>query len=255
MIFDTHTHLDDERFAEDREALLQKIKAAGVSPVMAVAADRDGCHAAVQLAADNDFIYAAVGYHPDAAQKMTEEDLALIEDLAKRPKVKAIGEIGLDYHWPEDTDKPAQNLWFRRQMALADRLRLPVIIHSRDATADTLAVLREFPNVTGVMHCFAGSTHTMKEVLSLGYYVALGGVVTFKNARVAKEVAQCAPLDRLLVETDCPYLAPEPHRGKRNDPTLIHYVCREIAALRGDTPERIAAATRENGLRLFDIEA
>lgn len=252
--FDTHTHLDDERFAEDREALIEKIKARGISPVMAVAADREGCFGATALAEKNDFIYAAVGYHPDAAQRMNEDDLALIERLAAHRKVRAIGEIGLDYHWQEDTDKEAQKHWFSRQMALAEKLRLPVIIHSRDATADTLEILRAFPNVTGVMHCFSGSVQTMKEVLALGYYIALGGVVTFKNARVAKEVAQCVPPDRLLIETDCPYLAPEPFRGKRNDPTLIPYVCREIARLRFDTAEHIAAVTRENGMKLFGIK-
>ena len=253
MLFDTHTHLDDPRFDEDRETLIDRLKTEGFSPVMAVAADKEGCENVVALAEQYDFIYAAVGFHPDAAQRMSEQDLSRIEALAASPRVKAIGEIGLDYHWPEDTDKPAQQLWFARQMELAEKSGLPVIIHSRDATADTLSILRDFPKVRGVLHCFSGSVETMREVLTLGYSIALGGVVTFKNARVAREVAAAVPLDRLLIETDCPYLAPEPYRGKRNDPSMVRLVAEKIADIRGIPTDEIAHITRENGLKLFNI--
>ena len=253
MYFDTHTHLDDEKFDTIRGELLTELPVRGIAPIMAIAADRESCFAAVKLAEEHDFVLAAVGQHPAAAQEMDEEQFAELRQLASHPRVKCIGEIGLDYHWPEDTDKEKQKYWFARQMALAEELSLPVSIHSRDAMADTLEILRQFPRVQGVMHCYAGSYHTMRELVEMGYYIALGGVVTFKNARQSKEVAQYVPLERLLIETDCPYLAPEPHRGKLNSPLYVPLVAEEIAALRHISPEEVAAATRENGMRLFGI--
>lgn len=253
MFFDTHTHIDDERFSADREALIERLKNEGFSPLMAVAADREECQRVTALAQEYDFIYAAVGYHPDAAQNMTEADLQELRELADLPKVVAVGEIGLDYHWPEDTDKERQKYWFGRQMELAGQMKKPVIIHSRDATADTLEILKQFPEVTGVLHCFSGSVETMHQVLSLGYYIALGGVVTFKNARTAKEVAAAVPPERLLIETDCPYLTPEPFRGTRNDPSKVRLVAEAIARIKGVSCEQIARITRENGMRLFGI--
>lgn len=251
MYFDTHTHLDDRAFDQDRTALIERLRQNGVDHIIAVAADEAGCRNAVALAEQYDFIYAAVGYHPDAAQRMNEDDLKSIKALAAHPKVVAIGEIGLDYHWPEDTDKAAQMEWFARQMALAETLGKPVSIHSRDATADTLDILRSFPAVRGVLHCFSGSVDTMRQVIDMGYYIALGGVVTFKNARKTKEVAAAVPEERLLLETDCPYLAPEPLRGKRNDPGTLCYIARAIAELRGTSAEHIARVTNENAHRLF----
>lgn len=254
MYFDTHTHIDDERFDDDREALIAALRQNGVMPILDVGADMDGCKRLLSIAETNDFIYAAVGLHPDAAQHMTEADLEDIRRMAAHPKVKAIGEIGLDYHWPDSTDKPRQQYWFDRQMALAQQLNLPVIIHSRDATADTLAILRRYPKMRGVMHCFSGSVETMKEVVALGYHIALGGVVTFKNAKTAKEVAAAVPTDRLLIETDCPYLTPEPYRGQTNSPLYVPLVAAEIARLRGMKEADIARITYENGKKLFSIE-
>ena len=253
MFFDTHTHLDDQQFDSIRRELLTKLPAANIAPILAVAADRESCFSAIKLAQENDFILAAVGQHPAAAQQMDEEQFTELRELAKHPRVKCIGEIGLDYHWPEDTDKEKQKYWFERQMALAEELGKPVSIHSRDAMADTLEILRKFPGVVGVMHCYAGSYHTMRELVEMGYYIALGGVVTFKNARLSKEVARHVPLERLLIETDCPYLAPEPHRGHLNTPLYVPLVAEEIARIRGITPEQVARATRENGLKLFSI--
>lgn len=253
MFFDTHTHLDDQQFDSIRRELLTKLPAANIAPILAVAADRESCFSAIKLAQENDFILAAVGQHPAAAQQMDEEQFAELRELAKHPRVKCIGEIGLDYHWPEDTDKEKQKYWFERQMALAEELGKPVSIHSRDAMADTLEILRKFPGVVGVMHCYAGSYHTMRELVEMGYYIALGGVVTFKNARLSKEVARHVPLERLLIETDCPYLAPEPHRGHLNTPLYVPLVAEEIARIRGINPEQVARATRENGLKLFSI--
>ena len=253
MFFDTHTHLDDQQFDSMRGELLTKLPAANIAPILAVAADRESCFSTIKLAQENDFILAAVGQHPAAAQQMDEEQFAELRELAKHPRVKCIGEIGLDYHWPEDTDKEKQKYWFERQMALAEELGKPVSIHSRDAMADTLEILRKFPGVVGVMHCYAGSYHTMRELVEMGYYIALGGVVTFKNARLSKEVARHVPLERLLIETDCPYLAPEPHRGHLNTPLYVPLVAEEIARIRGITPEQVALATRENGLKLFSI--
>ncbi len=253
MIFDTHTHLDDEQFDADRHEILSEMANEGIVPVMAIAADRKSCFSAIQLAEDYPFVLAAVGQHPSAAQNMDEEQFAELEKLAAHPRVKCIGEIGLDYHWPDDTDKEKQKYWFCRQMELAQKLGLPVSIHSRDAMADTLEILRKFPDVTGVMHCYSGSYHTMRELTAMGYSIALGGVVTFKNARVTKEVAQFVPLDKLLLETDCPYLAPEGHRGQRNCPLYLPKVAGEIARLKNITADEVEKATRENGMRLFSI--
>lgn len=253
MFFDTHTHLDDEKFEDLRGELLRELPANGIAPIMAIAADRESCFSAIKLAEENPYILAAVGQHPSSAQHMDEEQFDELRSLAVHPRVKAIGEIGLDYHWSEDTDKEKQKYWFIRQMELAKQLHLPVSIHSRDAMADTLEILRMFPEVTGVMHCYSGSYHTMNELIKMGYYIALGGVVTFKNARVSHEVAQYVPSDRLLIETDCPYLAPEPHRGHLNTPLYVPLVAEKIAQLKHTTADQIARITRENGMRLFGI--
>lgn len=253
MFFDTHTHLDDEQFKEVRGQLLRELAATGIAPILAVAADRESCQSALRLARHNSYILAAVGYHPSAAQQMDEEQFAELSAWAEHPRVKCIGEIGLDYHWPEETDREKQKYWFSRQMELAQKLKKPVSIHSRDAMADTLEILKKFPDVKGVMHCYAGGVHTMGELVKMGYYIALGGVVTFKNAKTAKEVAQFVPPERLLIETDCPYLAPEPHRGELNTPMLLPKIAEKIAQIRGTTTEEIARLTRDNGMRLFRI--
>ena len=253
MFFDTHTHLDDEKFDTLRRELVKELPASGIAPIMAIAADRESCFSAIALAEENSYILAAVGQHPAAAQDMDEMQFDELKRLASHPRVKCIGEIGLDYHWPEDTNKEKQKYWFIRQMELARDLGLPVSIHSRDAMKDTLDILKMFPSVTGVMHCYAGSYHTMRELMDMGYYIALGGVVTFKNARVSQEVAQHVPLERLLIETDCPYLAPEPHRGHLNTPLYVPLVAEKIAELRHISVDEVARITRENGMRLFNI--
>lgn len=252
MYFDTHAHVDDARFAEDRVAMLENCRKKGVSLIINIGASPESSRAAVALSEQYEGIYATVGFHPCDTYDLTEEAYAEIEELAKHNKVKAIGEIGLDYHY-EDTDKEKQFVAFRRQMALAEKLKLPVVIHSREATQDTLAILREFPNVKGVVHSYSGSVETAKILLNMGYYLSFNGIVTFKNAHKAREVLAALPHDRVLIETDCPYLAPEPHRGERNDPSLVPFVAAKVAEIWGITQEEVANITFENGKRFYGI--
>ncbi len=253
MYFDTHAHLDDGRFSEDREAVIQSIFDSGVSLLVNVGADMDGSKASVLLASQYDGIYAAVGIHPYDAQDMTEDDLAALRELGKSPKVVAIGEIGLDYHYDE-ADKEGQKEWFLRQIKLAEELNLPYIVHDRDAHADTLAVIRRSGYFRGVMHCYSGSSEMARELVDLGFYISFAGPVTFKNGKKAKEAAVCVPNDKLLIETDSPYLSPEPHRGERNDSSKVRFVAKTIAELKGITEEELAKITLENGKRFFGIE-
>ena len=253
MYFDTHAHLDDGRFAEDRSELIKHMQAGGVSLIVNVGADMEGSRQSVILSKDYDFIYAAVGLHPYDAQTMTEHELSELYNLAKNPKVVAIGEIGLDYHYDEaDTDK--QKEWFYRQIKLAEELSLPYIVHDREAHADCLEIIKKSGYFRGVMHCYSGSTEMAKELTNLGFYISFAGPVTFKNGKKAKEAAKNVPLDRLLIETDSPYLSPEPYRGQRNDSSKVRYVAKEIAALRDMTEEEIAKITLENGKRFFGIQ-
>ena len=252
MYFDTHAHVDDARFAEDRDAMLENCREKGVSLIMNIGASIESSRAAVALSEQYKDIYATVGFHPCDTYDLTEEAYAEIEELAKHNKVKAIGEIGLDYHY-EDTDKEKQFVAFRRQMALAEKLKLPVVIHSREATQNTLAILQEFPNVKGVVHSYSGSVETAKILLNMGYYLSFNGIVTFKNAHKARDVLATLPHDRVLIETDCPYLAPEPHRGERNDPSLVPFVAAKVAEIWGITQEEVANITFENGKRFYGI--
>ena len=252
MYFDTHAHVDDARFDEDRAAMLENCREKGVSLIMNIGAHLPSSRAAVALSEQYEDIYATVGFHPCDAYDLTETDYAELEELAKHDKVKAIGEIGLDYHY-EDTDKEKQHVAFRRQMALAEKLGLPVVIHSREATQDTLAVLKEFPNVKGVVHSYSGSVETAKILLDMGYYLSFNGIVTFKNAHKAREVLATLPHDRVLIETDCPYLAPDPHRGERNDPSLVPFVAAKVAEIWGMTQDEVAQITFENGKRFYGI--
>ena len=252
MYFDTHAHVDDARFAEDRAAMLENCRKKGVSLIMNIGAHLESSYAAVGLSEQYEGIYATVGFHPCDTYELTEDHYAQIEALAKHEKVKAIGEIGLDYHY-EDTDKEKQHVAFRRQMALAQRLGLPVVIHSREATQDTLAVLKEFPEVKGVVHSYSGSVETAKILIEMGYYLSFNGIVTFKNAHKAREVLATLPHDRVLIETDCPYLAPEPHRGTRNDPSLVPFVAAKVAEIWGMTQDEVARITFENGKRFYGI--
>ena len=251
--FDSHAHYDARRFQEDQKEILAQMAPNGIRRIMNIGCDLASSHTSIALAQQYDFIYAAVGSHPDDAAAVDEARIEEYRALAKHPKVKAIGEIGLDYYY-EDVPRQKQQQAFRMQMALAEELEMPVIIHQRDAYEDCLKIVDEFPKVKGVFHCFSGSVEYAKEVLKRGYYVGFTGVITFKNARKAVEVAEYAPLNRLLIETDCPYMAPEPYRGKRCDSTMLPKMAEKIAWLRGLPVEDIARITRENAMRLFCIE-
>ena len=253
MLFDTHAHLDDRAFDGDRAELLASLPDRGLELVMNPGCSLASSRNVVKLAAEYDCLYGAVGSHPDVAD---EVDAAVIEEyraLCKlNPKIKAIGEIGLDYHY-EDIPRDIQLRAFRMQMELARELDLPVIVHERDAHEDGMAVIREFPEVTGVFHCYSGSAEMARQLVEKGWYIGFTGVLTFKNARKAVEVAASIPLDRIVLETDCPYMAPEPFRGKRNDPGKLYRMAEKLAEIRGLTVEEIHAITLENGKRLYRI--
>lgn len=253
MIFDTHAHLDDRAFDADRAALLSQLPDLGLALVMNPGCSLVSSQAAVALAEEYDYIYAAVGSHPDAADEVNEAVLEQYRQLARQcPKVRAIGEIGLDYHY-EDIPRETQQRAFRAQMALARELELPVIVHEREAHEDGMRIVEEFPQVTGVFHCYSGSLEMAKVLIRRGWYIGFGGVLTFKNARKAVEVASQLPLDRLVLETDCPYMSPKPFRGRRNDPGRLHLVAEKLAQLRGLSVEEIENITLENGKRLYRI--
>ena len=253
MLFDTHAHMDDRAFAEDRQTLLKELPQNGIgllmNPGCSLASSRD----AAALAREYDYIYAAVGSHPDAADEVNEETIDAYRTLCRgNPKVKAIGEIGLDYHY-EDIPRGIQKEAFRMQLELARELGLPVIVHEREAHEDGMKLVSEFPEVTGVFHCYSGSLDMAKWLIERGWYIGFGGVLTFKNARKAVEVAANIPLERIVLETDCPYMAPEPYRGRRNDPGKLFRVAEKLAQLRGLTQEEVEAITLENGKRLYGI--
>lgn len=253
MLFDTHAHLDDRAFDPDRESLLQSLQEAGIGLVMNPGCSLDSSRAACALAQRYRFLYAAVGSHPDAASEVNEDVLHSYRMLIREnPKVKAIGEIGLDYHY-EDIPRDIQQTAFRAQMALASEVGLPVIIHERDAHADGMAIIREFPTVHGVFHCFSGSAEMARQLTDMGWYVGFTGVLTFKNARRALEAASAVPIDRIVLETDCPYMSPEPYRGKRNDPRRLVYMAQALARVRGLSPAEIEQITTDNGKRLYGI--
>ncbi len=268
MIFDTHTHYDDTKYEDDREAVLASLSACGVGRIVNIAASMASVDTTLALAQSHDFIYAALGVHPDEVGELTEADMDRLTELAlkyayrnagdpKKPglnKVVAIGEIGLDYYWDE-SPREIQKEWFVRQLDVARAVDLPVVIHSRDAAKDTFDILKEHctGEGCGIVHCFSYSKEMAREFLNLGYYIALGGVTTFKNGRAAKEVAAYVPSDRLLLETDCPYLAPVPNRGKRNWSGNLTYVADAIAELRGITREEVENMTWENARRLYRL--
>lgn len=253
MIFDTHAHLDDRAFDADREALLSQLPSNGVGLLMNPGCSLASSLAAVELAKKYDYVYAAVGSHPDAADEVSEQVLSQYRELVKKnPKVRAIGEIGLDYHY-EDIPREIQQRAFRAQMALAAELNLPVIVHEREAHEDGMKIVREYPGVTGVFHCYSGSLEMAQWLIARGWYIGFGGVLTFKNAKKALQVAANIPLERIVLETDCPYMAPEPFRGRRNDPGKLCRVAEKLAQLRGKTAEEIQAITQENGRALYRI--
>ena len=253
MLFDTHAHMDDRAFDADRAQLLSDLPRQGISYLMNPGCSLESSRNADRLSREYDYIYAAVGSHPDAADEVNAEVLEEYRKLCKQnPKIRAIGEIGLDYHY-EDIPRELQQKAFRAQMALAAELGLPAIVHERDAHADGMQIVTEFPTVTGVFHCYSGSLEMAKWLIDRGWYIGFTGVLTFKNARKAIEVASQIPLDRLVLETDCPYMAPEPFRGKRNDPGKLYRMAEKLAQLRGMTVEEIHHITTENGKRLYHL--
>ncbi len=253
MLFDTHAHMDDRAFDTDREALLAALPEAGIALLMNPGCSLESSRNAVALAEQYDYIYAAVGSHPDAADEVNGEVLEEYRTLCKlNPKIKAIGEIGLDYHY-EDIPRDIQLRAFRAQMALAAELDLPVIVHEREAHEDGMAVVREFPGVRGVFHCYSGSAEMARQLVDLGWYIGFTGVLTFKNARKAVETAAAIPLERIVLETDCPYMSPEPFRGKRNDPGRLCHMAEKLAQLRGLPLEEIHRVTTRNGRALYRI--
>ena len=253
LIFDTHAHYDDEQFDADRGELLASMPQNGVGLIVDPGCDLKTSRAAVAIAEQYPHVYAAVGYHPENCTPFVPGDIDVLREMARHPKVVAIGEIGLDYHWEENPPKEHQWDVLRRQLALAVELDLPVIIHDRDAHADCFGIVNEVPALRGVFHCYSGSAETASELLRLGWYVGFDGPLTYKNARKTVEVAAEAPLDKILIETDSPYLSPVPLRGTRNDSRNLVHVAAKLAELRGMTPEEIIALTMENGKRLFGI--
>ena len=253
MLFDTHAHMDDHAFDEDREALLAALPDQGLALVMNPGCSLESSRNVDRLTKAYDYIYGAVGSHPDVADEVNEAVLDVYRMLCKQNgKIKAIGEIGLDYHY-EDIPRELQLKAFRLQMALARELDLPVIVHERDAHEDGMKVVDEFPEVKGVFHCYSGSAEMAKELIKRGWYIGFTGVLTFKNARKAIEVASAIPLDRIVLETDCPYMSPEPFRGKRNDPGKLYRMAEKLAEIRGLTVDEIHTITTENGKRLYRI--
>ncbi len=252
-IFDTHSHYDDEAFNEDREVLLGLLQKEGVSHVMTCGTNLVTSYRSLQLAQKYDYIWCALGFHPEEAHEERKGDLDTIKELLKtEEKAKAVGEIGLDYYWEENAPRDVQIDLFRRQIEIAKELDLPVIVHDREAHEDTFNILSEM-RPKGVLHCYSGSKEQALQYTEMGFYIGLGGVVTFKNARKAVEVAEAIPLDKLLLETDCPYMAPVPHRGERNDSRLISLVAEKIGEIRGMDPQEIADITNKNAREFFGI--
>ncbi len=252
MIFDSHAHYDDEAFDSDREELLAAMEPAGIGGIINVGASLRGVEASQKLAERYPFIYAAAGIHPDEVGCLDEDRMNWMYELCRKPKTVAVGEIGLDYYWDKESHE-CQKKWFAAQLQMAKDTGLPVNIHSRDAARDTFDMMKaEHAGTTGgVIHCFSASAQMAREYVKLGYHIGIGGVVTFKNARVMKEVAEAVPLERIVVETDCPYLAPAPNRGKRNSSLYLPLVIQEIARIKGVTPQEVEETTYENVLRLF----
>lgn len=255
MFIDSHAHLDDKRFDEDRDILIKGLKDNGIDIAINIGADLQTSINSVELSKKYEHIYASVGIHPHSADEADDIALKKIKELADNEKVVAIGEIGLDFYY-DNSPRDEQRKCFKEHLRLAKELNLPVVIHSREASQETFDIIQEAQDGTlrGVMHCYSGSVEMAEEYINkLGFYISIGGPVTFKNARIVKEVAQFVPLDKLLIETDCPYLTPEPYRGKRNEPMYVKYTAAEIAKLRGITVEKLAEATSRNARELFKI--
>ena len=254
MLFDTHAHMNDEAFAPDQAEILNNLPSQGIALMLNAGCSLASSLECIAMAEQYPYIYASVGSHPDAADEVNDDVLEKYRKLCKlHPKIKAIGEIGLDYHY-EDIPRELQKKAFIAQLELAKELHMPVIVHERDAHEDGMAIIKQFPDVTGVFHCYSGSAEMARQLTDLGWYIGFTGVLTFKNARKAIETAQSIPLDRIVIETDCPYMSPEPFRGRRNDPSRVRYVAEKLAEIRGISAEEAMRITLENGKRLYRID-
>lgn len=251
-IFDTHAHYDDEAFDEDREALLAGLPGQGIARVVNVGSSLDSCKRTLELAEKYDYIYAALGVHPSETAQLDEDSFQRLKEMCRMDKCVAVGEIGLDYYWDEP-ERELQKKWFVRQLELARECSLPVVIHSREAARDTVDIMaaQKAGEIGGVVHCFSYTRETAGIFLDMGFYIGIGGVLTFKNAKKLKEAAAYIPMDRIVLETDCPYLAPVPYRGKRNCSLNLPYVIAELAQIKGITEEEVREAVWDNGLRLY----
>ena len=254
MLFDTHAHYDSRQFDADRDQVLSALPGQGVGLVVNPGCDLDSSRRAIGIAERYPFVYAAVGVHPEDCAGWQDTDVDELRSLAAHPKVVAVGEIGLDYYWKENPPREFQQGVFRAQLALARELDLPVIVHDREAHGDCLSIIREFPQVRGVFHCFSGSAEMAKELVKLGWMISFTGVLTYKNARKAVEAAQAVPLDRIMIETDSPYMAPVPCRGERCHSGLVRHTCQRLAELRGISPEECARITFENGTEFYQLQ-
>lgn len=254
MIFDTHAHYDDSAFDTDREELLSSLHEAGVGTVVNVGASLSGTRRTVELTEKYPFIYGAAGVHPDEVGELNENSFQWLKEQCLRERIVAVGEIGLDYYWDKE-NHALQKEWFVRQLRLAQELNMPVIIHSREAAADTMDILKKEykPEIPVVIHCYSYSPEMAREYVKMGYYLGIGGVLTFKNAKKLKDVVSGTPLEKILLETDAPYLAPVPFRGKRNDSRKLTYVAEAISEIKGITPEAVIRITEENALRFYRI--
>ncbi len=255
MIFETHAHYDDEAFNEDRARLVQELPAKGIGRVVNIGASLASCKKTLELMEAYPFIYGALGVHPSETAELTEDSFLWLKRRCAHPKCVAVGEIGLDYYWPEP-DRDTQKKWFVRQLQLAKELKLPMVIHSRDAAMDTMEIMKEqhAEEIGGVVHCFSYTKETAAVFLEMGFYIGIGGVLTFKNAKKLKEAVEYIPIDRIVVETDSPYLAPEPNRGKRNSSLNIPYIIEEIARIKQMPSDKVEKITWENGNRLYRLE-
>ncbi|MBR5765420.1 MAG: TatD family hydrolase [Lachnospiraceae bacterium] len=256
MIFETHAHYDDDAYNKDRDSIIKLLKEEGIAPIVNIGASLTSTASTVQLAHRYDHVYAAVGVHPSDCGELADKDIDWLYDLTGDDKVVAIGEIGLDYHW-DGPDKDTQKKWFEKQLHLAKEVDLPIVVHSRDAAKDTLDILsrEEYKGLRGIIHCFSYSYELAMEYVKMGYYIGIGGVVTFKNGRKLHEIAERIPIENIVVETDCPYLAPEPYRGRRNSSAYLTYIIERIARLRSMTYEEVEKATYENAAALYGVRA
>ena len=252
MYFDTHAHYDDSQFDGDRDDVLSSAVEAGVSLILNASSGLRSAEITLEMADKYPSVYAAIGVHPHDSREMTDDTVTVLKDLLRHPKAKAVGEIGLDYHY-DFSPRDVQKRRFREQLELARSICKPVVVHEREALQDTLDTIRDFRDLTGVVHCFSGSWETAKIILDMGWYLSFTGVITFKNARKALEVVERMPSDRIMIETDCPYLSPEPMRGRRNSSLYLPYISGKVAQIRGISPEEAAALTMQNGKRFFGI--